>query len=309
MAKDHYIPQFYLRNFEIPSCKGWVYSYKRKMQPKPKAIRSIACEEDYYDLKIPHEELPVDNVDNILKLTENSSSPIISKLLTASSFSLTPEEFSDFIWFVAMMAIRTPFFREYMVNFATAWTDREFKKFAADKDAFNALDHKDGKERNPELREQARQALINDELDLNLVRGGQSEDWVVGLQLDQAKTFVRIFNSKYWHIVESDSSRVFVTSDHPVILTPSPYHGPVPRIGNLEGWFLFPLSPRRALLLANEKLGNKVIQLSRDKMLEYQWYTITRCHLSVFSHLLSKDFQKVLDQTEEGELLGPELPD
>jgi hypothetical protein len=51
MAKDHYIPQFYLRNFEIPGRTGWVYSYRRGMKPLPKAIRSIACEEDYYDFK------------------------------------------------------------------------------------------------------------------------------------------------------------------------------------------------------------------------------------------------------------------
>lgn len=303
MARDHYIPQFYLRNFEISSNKGWVFSYKRKTRPRPKAIRSIAYEEDYYDLKVPHEELPIDNVDRLLKLTEQSSSPIISKLLKDPSFSLTPEEFSDFIWFMALMAIRTPFFREYLANFATAWTDKEFKKFAEDKEAFMALGTKDGAENEPERREAARQALLSGELILDLKRGEQSEDWLMGLQLDQANTFVKILASKHWHLVESDNSRVFVTSDHPVVLTPSPYHGSAPRIGNLEGWFLFPLSPRRALLLANEKLGSKVVSLGREKMLEYQWYTITRCHLSVFSNLLSNDFQKILDQTEEGELL------
>lgn len=76
MAKDHYIPQFYLRNFEIPGRTGWVYSYRRGMKPLPKAIRSIACEEDYYDFKTVAESMPVDNFDRLLRLTEDQRRPL-----------------------------------------------------------------------------------------------------------------------------------------------------------------------------------------------------------------------------------------
>src|SRR5947209_4826037 len=42
MASDHFIPQFYLRHFQIAGRQGWIYSYKRGMKPKPIAIKSVA---------------------------------------------------------------------------------------------------------------------------------------------------------------------------------------------------------------------------------------------------------------------------
>lgn len=43
-------------------------------------------------------------------------------------------------------------------------------------------------------------------------------------------------------------------------------------------------------------------------MPELQFYTITQYHTSVFSHALSKEFQRVLDSTEEGKVFEVHLP-
>jgi hypothetical protein len=306
MAKDHYIPQFYLINYEIRGRTGWVYSYRRGMKPLPKAIRSIACEEDYYDLKTVAESLPVDNFDRLLRLTEESTSPVITELLKAPSFSLTEKQFTDLRWFISLMGFRTPLSRESLAAFTREWTDKEFKAFAADKKGFDSLGG--GASEDPALRESARQALLNGDLILNLKRGGETEDFLMARQLEQASTFADILAYKKWHLIESDCSRVFMTSDHPVVLLPSPHHTPGMRVGNVDGWFILPLSPKRALLLANDRLGDKVMPIKREKMIEYQWYITTRCHLSVFSHLRSMEFQETLDQTAEGEILQTIFP-
>jgi Protein of unknown function (DUF4238) len=51
MAKDHFFPQFYLRNFQIPAEPGLIFEYRRNEAPKAVAIKTVAQEEDYYDLK------------------------------------------------------------------------------------------------------------------------------------------------------------------------------------------------------------------------------------------------------------------
>ena len=56
------------------------------MKPVPKAIRSIASEEDYYDLTTVAESLPVDNFDRLLRLTEESTSPVTTELIKARIF-------------------------------------------------------------------------------------------------------------------------------------------------------------------------------------------------------------------------------
>ncbi len=52
MPKDHYVSQFYLRNFEITPIPNrvqpnHVYSYKRNFSPIPLPIQSVANEIDF----------------------------------------------------------------------------------------------------------------------------------------------------------------------------------------------------------------------------------------------------------------------
>jgi hypothetical protein len=90
---------------------------------------------------------------------------------------------------------------------------------------------------------------------------------------------------------------------------PSPFHPRSATFGYVDGDMLLPLSPKRALWFTNRKLANKVIQIHRDKMPEFQFYTITQCDKSVFSHVQSKEFQRVLDLTEEGKVYEVRLLD
>jgi hypothetical protein len=90
---------------------------------------------------------------------------------------------------------------------------------------------------------------------------------------------------------------------------PSPFHARGATFGYVDGDILLPLSPKRALWFTNRKLANKVIQIHRAKMPEFQFYTITQCDKSVFSHVQSKEFQRVFDMTEEGKVYEVHLPD
>ena len=50
MANDHYVPQFYLRNFQIPTKRRWIFQYRHQHQPEARAIRSVASIENYYTI-------------------------------------------------------------------------------------------------------------------------------------------------------------------------------------------------------------------------------------------------------------------
>ena len=63
MARDHYVPQFYLRNFQIPRKPRLVYLYRRGKPAGEISIRKVAHEEDYYDLKRDDPEVDKDAID------------------------------------------------------------------------------------------------------------------------------------------------------------------------------------------------------------------------------------------------------
>lgn len=303
MSRDHHVPQFLLRNFQIPEQPGLIYSYKRNLRPRPLSIRNIAQEENYYDLRDSSIPLPVDNVDALLRTSENDTSPIIEALLTASSFSPSPEEFGQLIWFLALLAFRTPLAREETASIHTAITSREFKKFAEDKGAFLKLDTRECDEATLKLKEQARQALLNGDIKLSLKRGDKTEDYLMGLQLAFVQKLAPILGRKYWHIIETGNLRPFLISDHPAVRMPSPRYRAGMPLRFAEEWVLFPISPRRPLLLTNKRYSKQVLTITEAKMMEYQWYIITGCYKSVFSHMLNAEFQDVLNTTKEGETI------
>ena len=49
MAKDHYVPQFYLKNFSPWGKRNQIYVYRRGLVPELVGIKTVACDEDYYE--------------------------------------------------------------------------------------------------------------------------------------------------------------------------------------------------------------------------------------------------------------------
>src|SRR5207244_1381077 len=127
---------FYLRNFQISNRPGIVYSYIRNFNPKPMAISRIACEKDYYQLRAPSLPIPPDSIDKMLQQAETDAARIISKLISANKLDLSKLEFDQLSGFIGLLAQRTPFAREGLVNILTALTERDHKKFAENEELF-----------------------------------------------------------------------------------------------------------------------------------------------------------------------------
>jgi hypothetical protein len=297
MARDHYVPQFYLRNFQIANQPGLVYSYQRKRSPKPKAIRTAAQEEDYYDLKRNDPSVDKDGVDKLLGMSEDKSSKAITQLLTSSSFSLVGADVGYLSWFIGLLVARTPFLREQLVSIQTALANRDIRKMLRDEEEFKKL-----VEAHPEtdiqMLENARKGFLEGALNLEFLRGGETEDFFMAGQLQFAEIIVDLLQRKYWTLIETNNSRPFLTSDNPVVIMPTIHHTPDMHFGYVDGKILLPLSPKRALMFTNEPWGRGgIVYIHETKMEEFQFYTITQCHRSVFSHIKSDEFQAVLDST------------
>ena len=308
MARDHYVPQFYLRNFQIPSKPGWVYSYQRKRRPKPIAIRTAAQEEDYYDLKRNDPTVDKDGVDKLLWMSENNSSNAISRLITDTSFTLAGSDRGYLSWFIGLLAARTPFAREAIVSHEEAFMNRDLRKMLRDDEEFQRFLEAHPEEDRLEL-EAARKAFLAGEMTLEYGRGGETEDFLMAGQLQFANMIVDILQRKFWTLVESNNSRRFVTSDNPVVVMPTIHHTAEMHFGYVDGNLLVPLSPRRALMCTEKPWGrDKIVHIFERKMAEFQFYTITQCQKSVFSHIEEEEFQTVLDKTEEGKIHEVTLP-
>ncbi len=308
MARDHYVPQFYLRNFQIPNKTGWVYSYRRRRRAEPIAIRTAAQEEDYYDLKRHDPTVDKDGVDKLLWLSENNSSKAIAELLTGSLDSLNGADVGYLSWFIGLLAARTPFAREALRSHQEAFMNRDLKRMLRDNGEFQKLleAHND---KDPQELETARKAFLDGDMTLEFGRGGETEDFLMAGQLQFADMIVDILQRKFWTLVETNNARPFITSDNPVIVMPTIHHTPQMPLGYADGDLLVPLSPKRALIFKHRPWGGgKIVSLHERKMAECQFYTITQCQKSVFAHVEDGEFQATLDSTEEGKIHEVHLP-
>ncbi|MGI8839036.1 MAG: DUF4238 domain-containing protein [Pyrinomonadaceae bacterium] len=118
----------------------------------------------------------------------------------------------------------------------------------------------------------------------------------IGLQL--AEDTEGIIEGRRWHLLESTTSRVFVTSDNPVVFT-RPGNGAL--WGALElspGSVLLPLSPTRCVLIDDAKRGDALLRISREKADAINNYVIAYAHHAVFANLYSKTIAAAFDLTE-----------
>ncbi len=112
MANDHYIPRFYLRNFEIPSRRGHVVVYRRGRKPDLRGVQSVGSANDFYRLKAEDVNIDRNAPDEFLTRMESDAAPIINRVLIAPKLKLSDEELGVLAFFFGYLAVRTPVMRE-----------------------------------------------------------------------------------------------------------------------------------------------------------------------------------------------------
>jgi hypothetical protein len=302
MANDHYVPQFYLRNFAIPSKPKFVYSYRRNTKLSPRPISRVASAPDFYKVRWEtNPELEPESLDRVYSYSESFSASIISKLLSGDENKLSGSDWGHLTWFVALLAGRVPLMREQYKNLLIATRKRDIKAFASRKEEFDEFAREFDLGLEPEEIEQRRQALLN--FDKNLIisvgNDGETDYNLKGAGMALASPIQAMLAHRRWHLLESSGVRNFVTSDNPVVKLPPPGRRSEFGWGYHNSPLLVPISPRRAILIDDQLRSTGVVKVSREKMVEYIFYIVTQAHKSVFASNASAEVQKMFDKTVE----------
>lgn len=146
----------------------------------------------------------------------------------------------------------------------------------------------------PEEIEELRQGILNIDERFRLEFTKDSDDHFLKEELEAVLMLAPLLYNKHWHIIESSTSRVFVTSDNPVILLPSA------SVGMEKAIVTLPLSPKRCLTMSGVPGKADIIKVSRESVNEVNEQIILQAHKQVFSNLEAKDFQIAFDQTKPG---------
>jgi hypothetical protein len=304
MANDHYVPQFYLRNFQTRGKKSFVYSYVRGVQPKERPIARVASAKDFDRFISPQNANLKDSANDLLNIIETDAAPVINKLLTVTKFNLEKEEIIILAHFIAFLVNRTLWTKERLINMSKDLTMNMLRKYAINKNWLETT-----VKNIPELStiseielEEMRMAMIDWEKNFKIDLAGDVHDYYLDLRMKLATKLVPVILGKSWILLKPMAQKdVFITSDNPVVLLP-----PSQDLGNMAGGFRFspvflPLSPKRALLLENLLETEEILPMSKNKMQLLRNRIIGFAHKFVFSNILDTKIQQIFDTTKEGE--------
>jgi len=290
MAKDHYVPRFYLRNFSPWGKQNQIYAYRRGQAPELVGISSVACDEDYYE----------DKVDKTLSKHETQSAPIIKKLLDAAKVDLSEKERKRLSAFVGTLANRTPNSQERLYK-GHSVVAGSLEEFFADKEDFFQSQRSHGFSGTDEELEVIRLGLLEGAKDSYIKHNPTKTDsGLIETALELSEDTEGVIEGRQWHLLESTTSRVFVTSDNPVVLTRPEAKALWSSIGLRPGSVLLPLSPARCVLMDDARSGDALVRIGREKADAINIYIIAYAHSAVFANLHSKTIAAAFDRTMFG---------
>lgn len=127
--RQHYIPQFILRNFSVDN-KTVKYHDIFENKNKVLEIRNVFMEKHLYNDKINYADCP-QKIESDLSKYESEVAPIIKRFLEKDSFHLTFEENEKLKLFFAIMAFRNKNVKEAIINYSNE-TKVSFNKYQKD---------------------------------------------------------------------------------------------------------------------------------------------------------------------------------
>lgn len=205
MANDHYVPQFYLRNFAASRKHGQLYLYRRNRPPKLAGIKSVASNESYYTMKTDIPGIDKAQVDKLFKDIESESAPIVKRLLNASTIELSEDEREMLSLFIAFLANRTPFVQERLRKMHNALSIELAKLFTNNKDEFVHNAREQGYPGSDDELEEIRQMYMEADRFGHLeYQTGETDDFFLGLALEIAQDSAPLIREAMAYLRDND---------------------------------------------------------------------------------------------------------
>ncbi|EAU54904.1 DUF4238 domain-containing protein [Mariprofundus ferrooxydans] len=234
--KQHFVPQFILRNFTSGKKEQvWVFD-KHEDRSFPSSVLKAACSNGYYN--ITEDGVNV-TLEHRLASLETSTSMVISNLVkTESLATLSSEDMSVLSLFCSVQLLRTNQQREFVKQFQDSiatWVEARGGK-VEDVENFEVLDD-----------EEIKRSHVQNIASL-------------------AFEFSELFRKKHLKLVKAAPATQFIISDNPIVM-----HNHLPRPGrgnlglNCKGIEVqFPISSNLCLVFVCEKLISEIVSKMKD---------------------------------------------
>jgi hypothetical protein len=267
------------------------------MRPKALAIKSVACEDNYYTFK-SNLGVPADTPDQFYKAGENAAAPLIQRLLTSSKLELSSSECLVLGVFIGYLAQRTPMARDKSRNIQIAQFKQKLQHFARHKDEFiQAVVYEMKLVDSEATAEKYRQCYLSPDKHFNFDLNGEVDDFTIQQTLKAGEYLAGFLLKKHWTLVEPPAIEYFITSDNPfLVLAPKPYVRGM-EVSPRNSDCLFPLSPRRALLFSNTFKHDGLYRFGKKRMAswlkQFIWFGYDRLFASFVCESIKEEFDKV----------------
>lgn len=296
MPEDHFVPQFYLRYFAIPSKPSHVYSYRRGSKPIPKAIRSVARVRDFERLSREAEGLQHDTIGKRLNQIEDKTAPILTRVVNSEDWQLSQEEWGRICLFISYVVSRGPTGRQQHINLFQTTNILQAKTLAENKKAFHSS--------------MAGKYTAEEIEDIRLKTLDFEKHYEIGFEDDFLKDYSLVMSllagelgsqclmKKFPVLIKTNSQKEFITSDNPVA-----FEADMERyqsgsgLGFENSLIYLPLSPKRALLLVNRKPLKDVIAVGSAEVNSYNSVVMEHARDSLFSQTCYPNVAKAFDKT------------
>lgn len=299
---DHWVPQCYLRNFEISNGSEKVYVYERGKNPFPSGIHNVAAENDRYTFV--HKETGEKNrdIEKMFSQLEGDTAPILQKIARERTLdNLNGSEYGTLIQFIAFLATRGPTFENMLRNHYKEAYKLTMEVRAENPDALRKDFSKAGIVfKSDEEFEEARRSLLNlDKLNFQIT-GGKGYFFKKATKTTQ--DIVNIFQrEKGLFLLVSRDSRVFVTSDNPVILQVPPDIPWWLAGGYKYGTIIVPISPQVCLFFRSRPLKKQIIEIGPSQVDYINNSIMKSAKRQIYSNLSSKSIKQRYDLSNTGE--------
>jgi hypothetical protein len=235
----HFVPRFYLAGFAGPAGPARLWQYDKVRGEVTESSPRRAGRRRHYH-SIPKKDGTVDvSVENALAVAENQSAPLLRRLIGGEA--LDNRERSVLSYFIALMLVRVPAFRDGVAKFKAAIV-KDMTRLMARRGAFDSIPVP--KEAQESIGK-AREALRQGEFDVEVHPHGSLD------ALLAAEKIAGLLHRMTWVLLGSHGRIRYVTSDNPVTYVDPAVHPRSPRPVGLMNRTIevtFPLSSSMALM-------------------------------------------------------------
>lgn len=301
-ARQHFVPQFYLRRFINSSGLIEVLDVSKRVILDPRAPKAVCYERFFYGAKTGEADEVSQQIEQLFQRWEDSIAkriePIIDKLLNHSQ--IDHEEKWTISFLMSMLWIRGPAMRE-QVNQLSEQVMKSVNKFqfshqSAD-DLLDRIDRKTGKATTPEMRERLKRMMIDGDYTIEFNNASHLQ------MFKNFDGFANLFHGQDWIVYITKSDKKFTTSDNPItVVFPEKkgWYGPT----FLERTHYFPLTPE-ILIHARypENFAGK--KLRRKTLFKQNDFDILKLNLTTSNHAIQyaygHSFEDILQAVERWE--------